>query len=69
MVIAVPSAITTSNWLGTVWGGSLRFKTPMCFALAFVCMFVIGGLSGIYIAATLVDLFIHNTYFIVAHIR
>lgn len=69
MVIAVPSAITTFNWLGTVWGGSLRFKTSMCFALAFVSMFVIGGLSGIYMAATLVDLFIHNTYFIVAHIH
>jgi heme/copper-type cytochrome/quinol oxidase subunit 1 len=55
--------------MGTVWGGSLRFKTPMCFASAFVSMFVIGGLSGIYMAATPVDLFIHNTYFIVAHIH
>jgi cytochrome c oxidase subunit 1 len=69
MVIAVPSAIKTFNWMGTVWGGSLRFKTPMCFASAFVSMFVIGGLSGIYMAATPVDLFIHNTYFIVAHIH
>ena len=69
MVIAVPSAIKTFNWLGTLWGAKIRFTVPMLNALAFVSMFVIGGLSGIYMAATPVDIFIHDTYFIVAHIH
>ncbi len=67
MMIALPSAIKVFNWLGTVWGGSIQFTTPMLFALSFVSMFIIGGLSGIFMAATPVDIFIHDTYFIVAH--
>ncbi len=69
MVIGVPSAIKTFNWLGTLWGGRLQFTTPMCFAIGFVSMFVIGGLSGIYMASTPVDIYIHDTYYIVAHIH
>ena len=69
MLIAVPSAIKTFNWLGTMFRGSIRFTAPMLHAIAFVSMFVIGGLSGIYMANTPVDIFIHDTYYIVAHIH
>jgi cytochrome c oxidase subunit 1 len=67
MMIALPSAVKVFNWLGTMWGGRIQFTTPMLFAISFVSMFIIGGLSGIFMAATPVDIFIHDTYFIVAH--
>ena len=67
MMIALPSAVKVFNWLGTIWSGQIRFTTPMLYSLSFVSMFIIGGLSGIFMAATPVDIFIHDTYFIVAH--
>jgi len=69
IMIALPSAVKTFNWLGTVWGANIQYTTAMLNALAFVAMFVIGGLSGIFMAATPVDVYIHDTYFIVAHIH
>jgi cytochrome c oxidase subunit I len=69
LLIAVPSAIKVFNWMGTMWEGNLRFHVPMLHAIAFVTMFVIGGLSGIFMASTPVDIYIHDTYFIVAHIH
>jgi cytochrome c oxidase subunit 1 len=67
MFIAVPTGVKIFNWLGTLWGGSLRFKTPMLFAIGFVAMFVIGGLSGVTHAIVPHDLQQTDTYYIVAH--
>src|SRR5215831_6462120 len=67
MVIAVPSAIKTFNWLGTLYRANIKFTVPMLFALGFVSNFIIGGLSGIFMASTPVDIYIHDTYYIVAH--
>jgi cytochrome c oxidase subunit I len=69
VVIAVPSAIKTFNWLGTIWKGDVHLDTPMLHSLSFVSMFVIGGLSGIFMASTPVDIYFQDTYFIVAHIH
>ncbi len=69
IMIALPSAVKVFNWIGTTWGAGLQYTTPMLNALAFVSMFIIGGLSGIFMAATPVDIFIHDTYFIVAHLH
>ncbi|MFQ5504255.1 MAG: cbb3-type cytochrome c oxidase subunit I [Planctomycetota bacterium] len=68
-MIALPSAIKTFNWISTLWRGNLHFTSAMWNALAFVSMFIIGGLSGIYMASTPVDIYIHDTYYIVGHIH
>ena len=67
MTIGVPSAIKTFNWLGTIWGGKIQFRVAMLFALGFVSLFVTGGLSGLFLAQPSLDLYLHDTYFVVAH--
>ena len=65
--IGVPSAIKTFNWLGTIWRGKVQFATANLFALAFVSLFVTGGITGIFLAQPAVDLPLHDTKFVVAH--
>ena len=65
--IAVPSAIKVFNWLGTLWGGSFRFTTPMLFSIGFVSLFITGGLTGPILAQPALDVYLHDTYFVVAH--
>jgi cytochrome c oxidase subunit I len=67
MSIGVPSAIKTFNWIGTLWGGRIRFTTAMLFALGFVSLFVTGGISGIFLGQPALDLYFHDTYFVVGH--
>jgi cytochrome c oxidase subunit 1 len=67
MIIAVPTGVKIFNWLGTLWGGSIRTKTPLLFAVGFVTMFVIGGLSGVTHAVVPADTQQTDTYYIVAH--
>jgi cytochrome c oxidase subunit I len=67
MCIGVPSAIKTFNWLGTMWKGHIRFDTPMLYAIGFVSLFVSGGLSGPFLAQPVLDIQLHDTYFVVGH--
>src|SRR5438552_1670017 len=65
--IGVPSAVKTFNWLGTLWGARIRFTTPMLFALGFVSLFVAGGISGLLLGQSSLDLPMHDTYIVLGH--
>lgn len=67
LFIAVPSAIKTFHWLATLWRGKLRFTPQMLFAIGFVSLFVTGGLTGLILGSPALDMYVHDTYFVVAH--
>src|SRR3989441_6659056 len=69
MLIAIPTGVKIFNWIGTLWGGQLRFMTALLFAVGFIAMFIIGGLSGVTHAAAPADLQQTDTYYVVAHIH
>jgi cytochrome c oxidase subunit 1 len=67
MVIAVPTGVKIFSWIATMWGGSIEFKTPMLFAVGFVFMFTVGGVTGIVLSQAGIDRAYHDTYYVVAH--
>ena len=67
MIIAVPTGIKIFSWIATMWGGSLSFETPMLWAIGFIFMFTLGGVTGVMLSNAGVDTYFHNTYYVVAH--
>jgi cytochrome c oxidase subunit 1 len=69
MMIAIPSGVQIFCWIATIWSGKVRLRTPMLFALGFFVIFILGGMTGLMVAAIPLDLQVHDTYFVVAHLH
>jgi cytochrome c oxidase subunit I len=67
MLIAVPTGIKIFNWIGTMWGGAISFTTPMLCAIAFIFVFLVGGITGVFLGSTPIDFQVNDTYYVVAH--